>query len=120
MASQRKAMAVEMLECNWKNVYRTVREIRKQAFATTSRRFPGRSGRNPLLEQMRPMPPATYTKGHSIVAREATFDPLRGAFIILARPDEPEPTVPERRVGRATGRAKIPDNLTAAMVRGGC
>ncbi|CAB1113061.1 unnamed protein product [Ectocarpus sp. CCAP 1310/34] len=48
---------------------------------------------------MKPMPPATFVKGASLVARQATFDPLRGAFVVLARPNDPELNLPERRRG---------------------
>eukprot|EP00903_Cladosiphon_okamuranus_P021065 g19351.t1 len=72
--------------------------------------------RNPLLEQMKPMPPASYVKGARRVGREASFDPLRGAFIVLARPDDPEPNPPERRRGVATvTSSKEPDQVKALL-----
>lgn len=77
------------------------------------------SGRNPLLEQMKPMPPLTYLKGPLWVAREATFDPLRGAFVVLARPDDPEPNMPERRRGlRGVDPCRKPGQVKALLVRG--
>lgn len=78
------------------------------------------SGRNPLLEQMNPMPPGTYSKGDlRRVGREATFDPLRGAFVVLARPDDPEPDMPERRRGlRNVDSCREPGQIKALLVRG--
>lgn len=67
---------------------------------------------------MKPMPPATFVKGTSLVAREATFDPLRGAFVILARPNDPELNPPERRRGLgAKGLCKDPGQVKAVLVR---
>eukprot|EP00752_Nemacystus_decipiens_P002208 g2099.t1 len=72
--------------------------------------------RDPLLEQMKPMPPASYVKGARRVGREASFDPLRGAFIVLARPDDPEPNPPERRRGVAVvGSSKEPTQVKALL-----
>lgn len=75
------------------------------------------SGRNPLLEQMKPMPPASYFKGARRVAREATFDPLRGAFVVLARPNDPEPNPPERRRGLGGSPSKELGQVKALLVR---
>ncbi|CAN0424039.1 unnamed protein product [Pylaiella littoralis] len=73
--------------------------------------------RNPLLEQMNPMPPGTYSKGDlRRVGREATFDPLRGAFVVLARPDDPEPDTPERRRGlRNVDSCREPGQIKALL-----
>ncbi|CAM9341717.1 unnamed protein product [Ectocarpus sp. 13 AM-2016] len=76
--------------------------------------------RNPLLEQMKPMPPATFVKGASLVAREATFDPLRGAFVTLARPNDPELNLPEPRRGLgAMGLYKDPGLVKDVMSEAG-
>lgn len=77
--------------------------------------------RNPLLEQMIPMPPSTYRKGRATLAREATFDPLRGAFVVLARPDEPDPVARDRRTGLRVGQHKdvSHDVVIAVIVRNG-
>ncbi|CAM9771665.1 unnamed protein product [Scytosiphon promiscuus] len=75
--------------------------------------------RNPLLEQMRPMPPATCVKGSCRVAREATFDPLRGVFVVLARPGDPEPSPRERRRGLgAVDPSRDPGQLKAVLAEG--
>lgn len=64
------------------------------------------------------MPPATFVKGASLVAREATFDPLRGAFVILARPNDPELNLPEPRRGLgAMGLYKDPGLVKDVLVR---
>lgn len=76
------------------------------------------AGRNPLLEQMKPMPPASYFRGARRVGREATFDPLRGAFIVLARPKDPEPNPQERRRGLGGSPWKDPGQVKALLVRG--
>lgn len=66
------------------------------------------------------MPPATFVKGTSLVAREATFDPLRGAFVVLARPNDPELNLPEPRRGLgAVGLCKDPGQVKAVLVRWG-
>ncbi|CAM9791247.1 unnamed protein product [Hapterophycus canaliculatus] len=66
---------------------------------------------------MRPMPPATFVKGSSRAAREATFDPLRGAFVILARPGDPEPNPRERRRGLgAVNPSRDPGQVKAVLV----
>lgn len=66
------------------------------------------------------MPPGTYLKKGDLrrVGREATFDPLRGAFVVLARPDEPEPNMPERRRGlRSVDRCREQGQVKAVLVR---
>lgn len=69
---------------------------------------------------MKPMPPASCVKGARRVGREASFDPLRGAFIVLARPDDPEPNPPERRRGLgAAGSSKEPGQVKALLVSRG-
>lgn len=64
------------------------------------------------------MPPASYFRGSRRVAREATFDPLRGAFIVLARPNDPEPKLQERRRGLGGSHWKEPGQVKALLVRG--
>lgn len=67
------------------------------------------------------MPPGTYLKRGDLrrVGREATFDPLRGAFVVLARPDDPEPTMPDRRKGlRSLDPCHEPGQVKALLVRG--
>lgn len=66
------------------------------------------------------MPLASYVKGARRVGREASFDPLRGAFVVLARPDGPEPNPPERRRGLGTvGFSMGPDQVKALLVSRG-
>lgn len=54
-----------------------------------------------------------------MLAREATFDPVRGAFVVLARPEAPEPVVGDRKMGLRVGQHKDTGHLKAIMVRSG-
>ncbi|CAM9926081.1 unnamed protein product [Laminaria digitata] len=68
---------------------------------------------------MIPMPPSTCLKGKRRAARESTFDPMRGAFIVLSRPNDPEQAPMERRGGLGSvGHPKDPELLKEVMVRG--
>ena len=63
------------------------------------------------------MPPASYVKGARRVGREASYDPVRGAFVVLARPNDPEPNPPERRRGvAAVGSSKEHGQVKALLV----
>lgn len=67
------------------------------------------------------MPPATHQKGRWRGAREATFDPLRGGFILLAEASsyDPEKDLPQKRGGlKPLLHLKDSSGVKAIMVRG--
>lgn len=65
------------------------------------------------------MPRPTYREGRRDRGRVATYDPYRGDFVSMARPDEAIEAVPDRRRGlRLSMRHMGPDHLGTILVRG--